>query len=340
IAHDPQQSGAQTAYMRQPPSYFESTYFDLAWYQFRFLNQFATIAPDAPAPTGSGLTIHLPDGTLAKGLTFLGRTDDGGTLRSDWQAVVWDHAEPTGLRLDALPDSLDAIKLQRVPVWNASGTSQDVTVTSTISTMRDGTPTTVYTQSTPYTLGAHGRVLHEEEVDWTDLRPPETQFTWRTDLIDGSGQRVGGFEVDFTHEAAPPFDDRFERSWTAYIPYPSETATAHLVVSGGEGVLLDRETLSGGILQAVLRVPTPETTTQYTVRLWLTDMTGPIETMGWEIVDATGSHRHIHGGEIDVTRTVLVGKDTVGPGGRRAFVHIYATTAESHGESLAFIFFQ
>jgi predicted RNA binding protein YcfA (HicA-like mRNA interferase family) len=326
--------------MRQPPSYFESTYFDLAWYQFRFLNQFATIAPDAPAPTGSGLTIHLPDGTLAKGLTFLGRTDDGGTLRSDWQAVVWDHAEPTGLRLDALPDSLDAIKLQRVPVWNASGTSQDVTVTSTISTMRDGTPTTVYTQSTPYTLGAHGRVLHEEEVDWTDLRPPETQFTWRTDLIDGSGQRVGGFEVDFTHEAAPPFDDRFERSWTAYIPYPSETATAHLVVSGGEGVLLDRETLSGGILQAVLRVPTPETTTQYTVRLWLTDMTGPIETMGWEIVDATGSHRHIHGGEIDVTRTVLVGKDTVGPGGRRAFVHIYATTAESHGESLAFIFFQ
>jgi hypothetical protein len=61
-------------------------------------------------------------------------------------------------------------------------------------------------------------------------------------------------------------------------------------------------------------------------------MTGPIETMGWEIVDATGSHRHIHGGEIDVTRTVLVGQD-------RAVVHIYATTAESHGETLAFMYF-
>jgi hypothetical protein len=333
IAHDPQQSGTQTAYMRQPPSYFESTYFDLAWYQLRFLNQFATIAPDAPAPTGSGLTIHLPDGTLSKGLTFLGRTDDGGTLRSDWQAVVWDHTEPTGLRLDALPDSLDAIKLQRVPVWNASGTPQDVTVTSTISTMRDGTPTTVYTQSTPYTLSAHGRVLHEEEVDWTDLQPPDTQFTWRTDLIDGGGQRVGGFEVNFTHEPAPPYADRFERSWTAYTQYPSGTATAHLIVSGGEGMRLDREILSGGILQAVLRVPAPETTEQYTVRLWLTDMTRGIGAMGWEIVDATGTHPYSHSGQTDVTHSLVVGQET-------AYVFIYVTTSSSSRENIAALVFR
>ncbi len=287
IAHDPNNSGVQTPYMRQDLDYYKKTYYD-AYFLYGVYG--TLVLPQAPSGSPN-LTIHLPDGVKnTKGLSFIGKSNDGPNPQTIAEAVSWDHTEATGLHLNALPDKVETLKLQRVPVWNTNSTEQEVNINTILFSKKaeDDTYTDIIREYDTKTVPARARFAYDATIPTVDIKqqvpsPSYTDFILQTTLYDASYSRVGRFEVPFTYEIDWDFDSVFDASYVGKLYNDYYTADISLTIEGGQMSKLVEAPL--GLNKGfVFRVRHPgEAADAYTVRVEVNNVA--FNTAAWSPPD-------------------------------------------------------